>query len=115
MNKADNQIISKELLSEVLNDPKELRYENGFILYENEGEPERNWKYESNIHELAHKCKEWAKKQGYSLPSCIDIKESRGYCSVNTNANNFENFEADTEPKAIFAAAQWILEQKAKQ
>jgi len=97
-------IISKELLSEVLN----LNITNvqvisitAFYIYEDENEIEFEDKL--NIYYLAHKCKEWAAPQGYNVSSNLvtTMITSNGYR---------EMFDADTEPEAIFKACQWILD-----
>jgi len=73
-----------------------------------------------NIHELAHKCKEWAHKYWYQIDSCYDGNTS--FAEV-INIKKFDpeypqqfeiEMEQDTEPEAIFKACEWILEQKAK-
>jgi len=65
-----------------------------------------------NIYELAHKCKVWAHTNNRELLS--GIHNNIGYCEIrNLNRNNPHNkldHYANTEPKAIFAACQWILE-----
>ena len=65
---------------------------------------------EINIHELAHKCKEWALQYKYELLS--------GYLSGNGYVVVMEqrrSWFAPTEPEAIFKACEYILNQKAKQ
>ena len=127
-------MISRELLSEVFNkkvrefaiDKNELR-----LIYEDDKKEIPDLHY-INIHELAHKCKEWAIKDGYSIVSAIAIgneytnakikyeeygKFIPAYRTVN-GKNDYQEilyketdyFEADTEPEAIFKACQWILE-----
>lgn len=68
-----------------------------------------------NIHEFAHKCKEWAwEKHRYKLKSGIyigsktDITESEYVCT------DYEEIveTANTEPQAVFQACQWILDNK---
>lgn len=80
--------------------------------------------YIINIHELAHKCKEWAIKQGYSLHSCIhdDGSYERYYsiCDILKPLYDssclfdtlLKTTEANTELEAIFKACQWILDNK---
>ena len=109
-------IISKELLSEVFN--KEVEYVESNLCYFEEytscmqgitfkDEPRTYW----NIHELAHKCKEWARAKGYELYSAyIDINAS--ICEL-FGINFIElEFNSDTEPEAILKACQWILDNK---
>jgi len=104
-------MISKELLSEVL---KGERYH--FKIY---GINNQHFKIiiygrdfqeeELNIHELAHKCKEWAFIKGYKLAS---YKSKNNYiCKDPFNGN--EPYEGDdTEPEAIFKACEWIMDHK---
>ncbi len=81
-----------------------------------------------NIHELAHKCKEWAIKQdyGYIINSCT--KHTFGYAQVEWYEKNHKDkhgtyrehtfysewFKAgnNSEPEAIFKACEWILKEK---
>lgn len=71
-----------------------------------------------NIHELAHRCKEWAFKQGYELQSRIMSNDSqkRGNCCILKAECEYESCikieNAHTEPEAIFAACQWLLDHK---
>jgi len=114
-----NEIISKELLSEVLNlnmwktetltistEYNKLYY-NGITLgdygyYE--------YTEHINIHELAHKCKEWAKNKGYVIGVDLDkvniwsIKEREVINHYEVYWEDYLEFE--------FRACQWILESK---
>ncbi len=65
-----------------------------------------------NVYELAHKCKEWALKQGWYLNAWITVNEG-AYCDAIKLPSQELHSEADTEPEAIFKACEWILEQKA--
>lgn len=85
------------------------------------------WHY-INIYELAHKCKEFAETKGYSIMSrpkslnqksfkaraFVILDEEYKMCTFRLNVLNFEEYqyEADTEPEAIFKACQWILDNK---
>jgi len=113
------EIISKELLSEVFNkevtnilsetDSKVLKnhivinFTNGDIL-------------KINIHELTYKCKEWALKENFRVSSQMierGIKFSdgiNGFIVVHTCNREVFKARADTEPEAIFKACQWIYE-----
>ena len=124
-------IISKELLSEVLvedindivNDkttPKNLfQYEIKKIMLDGSNVAYR----EINIHELAFKCKEWALRNNFCIISATftseedDIEENLikdvNYAWAELH-NEDKLFRADTEPKAIFKACQWILDNKDK-
>ena len=74
-----------------------------------------------NIYELAHKCKEWAETvgDGYSLTSSttdeynmIGCEYSQWMCEIVYHPN--DTFYANTEPKAIFIACQYILDEQQK-
>jgi hypothetical protein len=123
-------IISKELFSEVLGieflqivtDSKVIEnnlkrgLSSSMIAYREGIE----WSY-INIHELAHKCKEWALIRGHCLQSCIhDNGSYEGvYCvceiltPIYGSSSLFDALlkttDAETEPEAIFKACQWIL------
>lgn len=119
-------MISKELLEKVLDFTsgnvfiKEIETRNNDIEYLcNVG----GWNL-LNIYELAHKCKEWAIKQGYSLCSCIhdDGSYERYYsiCDILKPLYDssclfdtlLKTTEANTEPEAIFKACEYIMENK---
>lgn len=109
-------MISTELLSEVLGIDVAKIIENSdrnISIYE------RDFKYPMsynasayltiNIHELAHKCKEWAHKLGFMVQSYqyntkarVDLLKS---CDID------EIFIEETEPEAIFKACEWILKE----
>ena len=102
--------ISKELLSEVLG------YKVDYIA--GVGETYVGFHTEMggtniNIYELAHKCKEWANKQGYKkVYSGIYESTDQGsmyICILDSNDTNCKDFWADTEVEAIFKACEWIL------
>ena len=84
-----------------------------------------------NIHELAHKCKEWARSihfngdiihnriyrtQSYYSSVYNNITkryEEKAVCDViYGQMGDVEKCLADTEPEAIFQACQWILDNK---
>ena len=115
-------MISKELLSEVLGIDKRLcRLDKVvdntlfFYTFRNAGE----YQNYINIYELAHKCKEWACKEGFILISYTkpykDVKK-KGYCQIHhTQDKSRENdkpFNCDFEYESIFKACQWILDNK---
>ena len=64
-----------------------------------------------NTHELAHKCKEWAFKQGYYLTiynDAIDV-------ILKTNCKTIENITNGSylyDYNLVFKACQWILEKQ---
>lgn len=115
-----SEIISKELLSEVL-EVDIVSY--GIILFDLEYDFKENMgvyihKKNINIHELAHKCKEWAIEQGYIIqimPFCILVLQIE-----NSMEQVFRYEKEDMEnqkpylPEYEFKACQWILENKEK-
>ena len=126
-------MISKELLSEVLGIPlQHIRYNDTTNLYETFKEDLFNWSdgsygrwsnLEVNIYEFAHKCKEWAvnlspnKHALSSYPRWGDIrnyKKTNGSYYICQHLVSGVQFEAETEPEAIFKACQWILTKDSK-
>jgi len=107
-----SEIVSKELLREVLDDDV-LRI--GSFNYPRLEIEVQRYSYKDwlaiNIHELAHKCKEWALEKDCQLVSCI--KKDRSMCDIYSNTFDckFTHY-ADSEPEAIFKATQYILENK---
>ena len=102
-------IPSKELLSEVLNDKKILLSKNDLLIGDNVllFDNQCNYLVNINIYELAHKCKEWAKKKEYWAISGYD----EGYfCMLHDMPDN-RFFNASTEIEAIFKACEYIMEQ----
>jgi len=108
---------SKELLSAVLNKKVKEVHEGS---YKNEinytiatGEY-----YCINIHELAHKCKEWAYEQEFILhiKRTGEIEYKLTVESLNINKVYFlqQIFYSKTELQAIFEACEWILKCKCK-
>lgn len=70
-----------------------------------------------NIYELAHKCKEWAYKQGYAILSGHSAYGIGAFfCSckgwLSENYDKRIEISHNTEPEAIFKACQWILNNK---
>jgi hypothetical protein len=105
-------MISKELLSEALGYKIHYIHETldyGDLIYEYES-AHGYIQTDINIHELAHKCKEWAYENSYTVWSGL-------YCFAYVQKHYNEGEElfsckADTEPEAIFKACEWILENK---
>ena len=108
-----SEVISKELLTYVLNrhvvsvsENIKIREYGPCISYQG-----RRFSYDINIHELAHKCKEWAWENGYELVESleeaylIDMRNSNVASSV-LNQNDL------TSPERVFKLCQWILENK---
>ena len=123
--------ISKELLSEVLSF-NENWYVYSLYLEDNilniNAKSSANEKasdfIEINIYELAHKCKEWATENKYTI--LTENMYPNGYFAyVLSNKESIENYgylcehkviedipHNKTEPEAVFKACQWILENK---
>jgi len=105
-------MISKELLSEVLGfETRDVRLSenlSSLVLYTcNECEGKG-----LNIHELAHKVKEWAYNNNYFITS--NLKEANVY-PINSDGWIMKlelSIDEKTEPEAIFKAGQWILENR---
>jgi len=118
------QIISKELLSEVLW-VEVIKFDDGKYQYPNNDMSKVYYMvngtfgvYSSiNIYELAHKCKEWAWKKGYEINSKAECNKDDDRCG---NACIYKcygydiigSFGANSEPEAIFKASQWVLDNK---
>jgi len=113
-----NDVISKELLREVLGYKveyvEECEHRDNIIgIWNNINSTPIK---ELNIYELAHKCKEWAYKQGYILMSTIRTNSSLAICEFSKSGKHdyedelYNNFRAHTEHEAVFLACKWILE-----
>ena len=126
-------MISKELLSIVLGIPLlHIRYNDTTNLYEIFKEDLFNWSagsygrwsnLEVNIYELAHKCKEWAvnlSPNKHALSSYARWGDIRNYKKTNGSYYICQHlvsgiqFEAESEPEAIFKACEWILTKDSK-
>jgi hypothetical protein len=120
-------MISKELLSKVLGLTTICSnmwwYEGNTLVYHWKGNSMLWFEHRSriNIHELAHKCKEWAvmlRPNKHALSSYPRWSNHRDYPETNGNYYICQHlvtgaqFEAETEPEAIFKACQWILDNK---
>ena len=112
-------MISKELYEEVQKDYidfKNITQDEYITIFNKEEETveyvnKHTW-YEADsisIYKLAHKCKEWAYNNSYTLRSQLKVC----YCRFPIH-NDIEEkiFKADTELEAIFKACQWILDNK---
>jgi len=119
-------MISKELLSEVLDIELELKRnelnpiptgkESGseVIFYWVKGETYFHNGSSINIYELAHKCKEWAYKQGYEIVESahkLKMRETKKYSYVFTT---FDGKKILFNPHRTFKACQWILDNQSK-
>ena len=108
-------MISKELLSNVLDeDINGVFYYGDNLLYFEHFHKNHYVESHTNIHELAHKCKEWAFSRGYEILSytskdggCYVEKDTRG--TIDTVHEELDLNQ--TEAEAIFKACEWILEQ----
>ena len=67
-----------------------------------------------NIYELAHKCKEWANKNYFQISSSTQIAGSSYAKVYKPSDNGWEEkmFFEDAETEAIFKACEHILENK---
>lgn len=107
-----SQIISKELLSVVLNcNVTEVGELHGSILGFSVDSADVG---RINIYELAHKyCKEWADRTIISgRNDLLNDYNNKPFARAETLFHN-KTFHADTEPEAVFKACQWILENSA--
>jgi len=110
-------MINKELLNEVLElDEKGYCRSKVMRCYVKENKVFEHWGREDrettvNIHELAHKCKEWAyKKSIYHISSHLHGGGNYSDVYQEYSEDTYFSCIADTEPEAIFKACQWIYE-----
>ena len=107
-------MISKELLSEVLNvnvDNQRGGYSliDNYLYYGTSG----GNSHRINIYELAHKCKSCALDNGYYISSIA----TENVCSASVYSDvdgiiEVYSIASRTEPSAIFKACEWIIENK---
>ncbi len=107
-------MISKELVGAVLNtevtqvsiDGNKIRYNEHYVI---------------NTSEFGDKCKEWIFDQGYdNVNSGYNAGVRSGRKMITCNIKKFSgfmkkndlDFDADTEPEAIFKAAEWVLKEQ---
>jgi len=94
-----------ETLSAVLNLPIVEVFElNGEVCVRISGEPSSVHRCH-NRYELAHKCKEWAYKNKFSISSAKTLHD--GWIAEITGQ---VMFKASTEPEAVFKACNWIFD-----
>ena len=100
------KMISKELISVVLNEDISSVYDRGnYIQY---GKDLNTTSI--NIYELAHKCKEWAFEQGVEI---VTYKRAfKTYRALPKGLKGIQTPEIteDSEAEAVFKACEWILE-----
>jgi len=115
-----DNIISKELLSAVLNENilsiKEMsddKFYKNIVMFE----CRENVFDTINIYELALKCKEWAIKNGFEImsSSMLNFDEGMQYFAQTRDRHgndslNLLTIYGDSEPESIFKACQGILE-----
>ena len=104
-------MISKELLSKVLDincTAVELPLEGSMLGFQTDN---KMFLHLINIYELAHKCKEWAYPIEDNYVMSSGYHDSMAFCVLESLKDSSIQFYADTEPEAVFAACQWILEQ----
>ena len=100
-------MISKELAKAVLSSEyKKAIYSDGEVLC-----------CTINIHELAHKCKEWVTKNDYTitLEQTVYVNALVYTATIQGISYNIKTTKlsfSGTEPKAIFAACEWILQNR---
>lgn len=127
-------MISKELLSEVLQSSKYLTIkrtgnivdildidEENSLNYSLEkqiflGGRNKNVVHRINVHELAHRCKEWALRMGFSIETKLSgveiIRQSTGVIeAVIQNMSQHDSF-IPYDPFYDIKACQWILDNK---
>ena len=106
-------MISKELLSEVLGLIEEDEKVTNIHCYDDFISYSTNYEEENiNIHELAHKCKEWARDKEYLLKTSIyrDYQfRKKSYVYVCESVDNKLRWEARSEVEVVFQACEWIL------
>lgn len=118
-------MISKELLCEVVGfSTDEIRYiedelnEDNCLVYVMDYD---HLQVPINVHELAHKCKEWAFDKHNLNIIAFKINNIVYKFEIATIINSqgvwFTKYsnKATSEPEAIFKACQWILEKQIKE
>ena len=113
-------MISKELLSEIMPVSVKMHgmlkneliysYMNERTIGDTDDKLNKNWigTY-INIHELAHKCKEWMATYHYEARSYLSILWKDSRVELIDSDGNVTPFTADSEPEVIFKACEWLL------
>ena len=104
-------MISKKLLGAVFGNQvvTDISQSGNNIEYSIDGIPSR-----MNIYEVAHRCKEWANENDYTISSHHGwkISEATPTIGIKGNIMRMDTFTGTTEPEAVFKACEWILEQE---
>ncbi len=115
-------MIGKKLLSEVLSvNVSKISWANPAVIVYDYGVKDKTitpLTKDINIYELAHKCKEWAKVNGYFLETrfIIDFKKHR--CLIHYEEEGQEYTVPTCVPlcvdelDAVLEACEWIMEQE---
>ena len=113
--KLASAVLGKELVSEVLNIPKEaivhIYTDGNYLLIRKTNSRVEEY----NIYGFAFKCKEFAENKGYIIFSknkeCLIYSIDEVYDVIECLNQYEEYFESDTEIESIVKACNWILEQ----
>lgn len=118
----EDKVISKELLSEVLEvkAKRENHLTNEFLYFKVEiGESGRLVDANINIHQLAHKCKQWALSKGYyfsvySFNFSLNSEQEHRVRLLEDGIVVYHGEDSckEAEHEAIFKACQWIKDNK---
>lgn len=102
---------SKELLSEVLSIDVigNMKYSDYVLYVDIDVSTPTTRTVGINIYELAHKCKEWAFINGYTIWSNFKLTQ------IQNQYGSYELEVKGTEPEAIFKACEWVRKHKDKQ
>jgi hypothetical protein len=123
------RMISRKLLSDVLGHGEADivdRPDEKHVWYSYRSDPEQTVRH-INIHELTHKCKEWAIDKGHEIlsgPARHPVSKTPDKTEWEAMVNHRVEFGADgyrekhdykdiwndSEPEAVFKACEWILE-----
>ena len=116
-------VISDELLKEILGDivTKNVQISPSKLLFK-ESRAMIDTSHIINIHELAHKCKDWAWNKDFVLESfpitfdgeTMDARVNVTKGKANSLFLSSDYFDESTEPEAIFKACEWILSQEGR-
>jgi hypothetical protein len=121
--KEQYELISKELLSEVLHEEVTqtgtIMEHNQALQYSTESQVHYSLNKHINVFELAHLCKEWARSEGLEM-FIYELKDSQKNYEVRVLRKGerdseeyiFSWWNLATEPEAVIKACQWILDNK---